>query len=177
MSTRRTISWLAVVIIASIAGIWIATRQFGGVGVSNLRTGTAPGERVPNILFSTIDGEELATNDLRGKVVVVNAFASWCGPCRVETPELVKFYQDNQDKVVLIGLNVGEGEAAVLGYQQDFGVPYPLVLDPGGKIAEQFRPRGLPTTWFIDTRGIVQSIHLGPLTTEQIAQMIAEIHE
>ncbi len=173
MGTRRYISWLAVVIIVGIAGIWIAARR-SEAGISNLRTGTAIGDVVPNIPFSTIDGEEFATNNLRGKVVVVNFFASWCGPCRIETPELVKFYQANQDKVVLIGLNLGENEAAVLGYKQDFDVPYPLVLDPGGKIAEQFRPRGLPTTWFIDPQGIVQSIHFGPLTAELITQITAE---
>ena len=77
---------------------------------------------------------------------------------------------------MLIGLNIGENEAAVLGYQQDFFIPYPLVLDLSGKIAEQFRPRGLPTTWFIDPQGIVQSIHLGPLTAELMAQITAEIH-
>jgi thiol-disulfide isomerase/thioredoxin len=174
MNNLRYPLGLAVVVIAVIAGIWIAARQ-PGAGLSNLRNGTAIGEVVPNIPFSTIDGDELATNDLRGKVVVVNAFATWCGPCRVETPELVKFYQANQDKVVLIGLNVGENEESVLGYQQDFGVPYPLVLDPGGKIAEQFRPRGLPTTWFIDPQGIVQAIHAGPLTAELMAQITAEI--
>lgn len=175
MGTRRYIFWLSVMIIVGIAGIWIAARR-SGAGLSTLRTGTALGDVVPNITFSTIGGEEFATNDLRGKVVVVNAFASWCGPCRVETPELVKYYQDNQDKVVLIGLNIGENEAAVLGYQQDFFIPYPLVLDPGGKIAEQFRPRGLPTTWFIDPQGVVQSIHLGPLTAELMAQITAETH-
>jgi thiol-disulfide isomerase/thioredoxin len=174
MSTRRHFLWLAVAMIAGVAGIWSVTRQ-NDTDTSDLRTGTAIGEVVPNIPFSTIDGDELATKDLRGKVVVVNAFASWCGPCRVETPELVKFYQANQDEVVLIGLNVGENEAAVLGYQQDFFIPYPLVLDPGGKIAEQFRPRGLPTTWFIDPQGIIQSIHLGPLTAELMAQITAEI--
>lgn len=175
MGTRRYIFWLSVVIIVGIAGIWIAARR-SGAGISTLRTGTAIGDVVPNIPFSTIDGEEFATNDLLGKVVVVNAFASWCGPCRVETPELVRYYQSNQDRVVLIGLNVGENEAAVSSYQQDFSVSYPLVLDQSGKLAEQFRPRGLPTTWFIDPQGIVQTIHVGPLTAELMEQITGEIN-
>jgi thiol-disulfide isomerase/thioredoxin len=141
-----------------------------------LRTGTAIDEAIPNIHLVTFDGRELMTGELHGKVVVINAFASWCGPCRAETPDLVNFYQTNQDKVVLIGLNIGENESAVSNYQQDFGVPYPLVLDPDSEIAELFRPRGLPTTWFIDPQGIVQRIHAGPLTAELMAQITAEIY-
>lgn len=177
MNTRRYSFWIAVVVIAGIAGIWGIASQAAQSAAepSRLRSGTAIGEAVPDILFSTFDGDELTTQDLHGKVVVINAFASWCGPCRIETPELVKFFQANQDKVVLIGLNVGENEAAVLGYQLDFSVPYPLVLDPGGEIAAHFRPRGLPTTWFIDSQGIVQTIHLGPLTAEKMAQITAEM--
>jgi thiol-disulfide isomerase/thioredoxin len=174
MSLRRNFLWLAVAILAGIVGIWFATRSSKD-SISHLRVGTSIGEVVPNIPFSTIDGKKFMLNDLRGKVVVINAFASWCGPCRIETPELVKFYQSNQDQIVLIGLNVGENEAAVLDYQQDFFIPYPLVLDPDGEIAAHFRPRGLPTTWFIDPQGIVQSIHLGPLTAERMAQITAEI--
>lgn len=117
----------------------------------------------------------MTKNDLRGKVVVVNAFASWCGPCRAETPDLVRFYQENRDKVVLVGLNIGESESAILSYQQDFGVPHPLVFDPGGSIAGLFRLRGLPTTWFVDPQGIVHTIHAGPLAFERMEQITAEI--
>lgn len=175
MSTRRHFLWLAVAMIAGVAGIWFFTRQ-NDTDTSGLRTGTAIDEAIPNIHLVTFDGRELMTGELHGKVVVINAFASWCGPCRVETPDLVKFYQDNQDKVMLIGLNIGENETAVSNYQQDFGVPYPLVLDPNGKIAEHFRPQGLPTTWFIDPQGIVQTIHVGPLTAELMGQITAEIY-
>lgn len=157
-----------------VVGIWVFTRQNEPIAPGP-RTGTAIGEVIPNIHLSTFDGDDLATNDLHGKVVVINAFASWCGPCRAETPELVKFFQANLDKVVLIGLNVGENESAVSNYQQEFGVSYPLVLDLDGKIAELFKPRGLPTTWFIDPQGIVQTIHTGPLTAELIEQITAEI--
>lgn len=165
------------VVIAGIAGIWGIASQSAQTAAepSSLRSGTAIGEAVPDILFSTFDGDELTPKDLHGKVVVINAFASWCGPCRIETPELVKFFQANQDIVVLIGLNVGENEAAVMGYQQDVSVPYPLVLDPDGEIAAHFHPRGLPTSWFIDPQGIVHTIHLGPLTAERMALITAEI--
>lgn len=173
MGSRKYFLGFAVALIA-IAGIWFAQSQ-SDAGASILRNGTAIGEVLPNLQLATIDGHELATDDLRGKVVVINAFASWCGPCRVETPELVKFYNANRDKVVLIGLNIGENEAAVLGYQQEFFVSYPLVLDPGGKIAEQFRPRGLPTTWIIDPKGIVQTIHVGPLTAELMAEITGQV--
>lgn len=174
MSNRRYPLWIVVVVIAGMAGIWAIASQ-SATDIDNLRTGSAIGETIPEIHFSTFGGDELITNDLRGKIVVINAFASWCGPCRVETPELVKFFLANQDKVVLIGLNVGENEAAVSGYQQDFSVPYPLVLDPSGEITETFRSRGLPTTWFIDPQGVVHSIHVGPLTAELMAQITAEI--
>jgi thiol-disulfide isomerase/thioredoxin len=175
MSTRRHFFWLAMAMIAGVAGIWLVTRQ-NDTDTSNVRIGTAIGEAIPDIRLAIFDGRELMTSDLHGKVVLINAFASWCGPCRAETPDLIEFYQANQDKVVLIGLNIGENEAAVFSYQQDFGVPYPLVLDLDGTIAEHFRPQGLPTTWFIDPQGIVQTIHVGPLTAELMEQITTEIY-
>lgn len=174
MSAQRYFYWFVMATIVGIAGVWFFTRQ-NDVETTGIRTGTAIGESVPNIHLPTFEGGDLTTDDLHGKIVIINAFASWCGPCRVETPDLVKFYLANQDRVVLIGLNVGENESAVSNYQQDFGVPYPLVLDPDGKIAEIFRPRGLPTSWFIDPLGVVQTIHAGPLTAELMAQITSEI--
>ncbi len=108
-------------------------------------------------------------------MVLVNAFASWCGPCRAETPELVWIQDKYADELAVIGLNVEEDSAAVEAYRDDFLINYPLVLDPGGAAAEHYRPRGLPTSWFIDGKGIVRYVHSGPMNAEMIAKILADI--
>ncbi len=143
--------------------------------LSTLPLGTDVGERAPGFVGSTVDGQTVRLADLRGKVVVLNAFASWCGPCLVETPHLVEVAEANPDESVFIGLNQQEQPDAVLGYRDDFGVHYALVLDPDRVIQQNYAPRGLPTTWFIGPDGIVRYVHTGPMTRDMLQKALDDI--
>jgi thiol-disulfide isomerase/thioredoxin len=143
--------------------------------LSDLRVGTAVGERAPDFSGTTLDGKTIQLADLRGKTVLVNAFASWCGPCLVETPHLVEVAIESGEDVVVIGLNQRESPGAVESYQRDFQVPYPLVLNQDGRLTEIYRPIGLPTSWFIDPDGVIRYVHSGPMTTEMIKDAIGDV--
>ena len=142
---------------------------------SDLPVGTAVGELAPDFTGTTLDGGTITLSDQRGKVVLVNDFASWCGPCLAETPHLVEVYNARADEVAFIGLNLQENQDAVAAYRDDFLVSYPLVLDPDGQLTEIYRPIGLPTSWFIDPAGIVRYVHAGPMTSEMIHRVLDEV--
>ena len=146
-------------------------------GFDTLPVGTGIGELAPDFSGMTVDGESLQLSELRGKVVLLNDFASWCGPCLAETPHLVEVFNANKGEVAIIGLNLQESESAVLSYRDDFLVTYPLVMDPDGALTGIYRPVGLPTSWFIDPNGVVRYVHIGPMTVEIIQKAIDIVAE
>lgn len=141
-----------------------------------LEIGTAVGELAPDFTGTTIEGQDLALSDLRGKVVLVNIFASWCGPCRVEAPHLVEVYNSlDQDKFEFIGLNLQERPAEVEFFRDEFFIDFPLVLNEGGDLTNIYTPIGLPTTWFIDQQGVVRFVFSGPMTGEVLETILADV--
>jgi thiol-disulfide isomerase/thioredoxin len=144
--------------------------------LAGLTIGTAVGELAPNFTGTTIDGQEITLSDQQGKLVAVNVFASWCGPCRVEAPHLVEVYNNiDRDKVEFIGLNLQERPAEVEFFRDEFFIDFPLVLNEGGDLTEIYRPIGLPTTWFIDQEGMVRFVFSGPMTKEALESILADV--
>jgi peroxiredoxin len=139
--------------------------------------GIMAGEMAPDFTGTTLDGETIRLSDFRGKIVLVNDFASWCGPCLIETPHLVDIYNAEGGEVVIIGLNLEETEAHVAGYKDEFDVTYPLMLNEDGALTEIYRPIGLPTSWFIDPDGVIRYVHAGPMTMPMLEEAIAAIRE
>lgn len=138
--------------------------------------GIAVGDLAPEFSGTTIDGQTVSLSDLDGKLVVVNVFASWCGPCRAETPHLVEIYDElDRDEVEFVGLNLQETPGAVQTFKEEFSIEYPLLLNEGGEITNVYSPIGLPTTWFIDREGIVRFTFSGPLTKESLQVILDDV--
>jgi peroxiredoxin len=146
----------------------VSTHDGSESSAANFRVGTAVGNQAPDFTGTTIDGETVQLSELKGKTVLVNVFASWCAPCIIETPHLVEAFNASNEDIVFIGVNLQESEAAVAGYQDEFNVTYPLVLDPKSEILNIYKPIGLPTSWFIDPDGIVRYVHAGAMTLDLI---------
>lgn len=140
----------------------------------DLPIGISEGELAPEFSGTTLEGEVVQLSDLRGKTVLVNIFASWCGPCRAEAPHLVEVDNMLDEDVVIVGLNLQEKVPEVEGFKQDFGIDFPLVLNEDGSLTEIYKPIGLPTSWFIDPDGVVRYVHAGPMTSEIILAAIEE---
>jgi peroxiredoxin len=170
---------LPVLLIGGIIAIFaILNTNLGSmhsVPVEKIPEGTSIGQRAPNFQGQTLDGEIVRLSDLKGEMVVLNEFASWCAPCLLETPYLVAASRSNPDGVVFVGLNVLENSSAISNYKDEFQVPYPLVLDPQGEITSVYKPVGIPTSWFIDAEGIIRYVHSGPMTGEMIQQILDSI--
>lgn len=144
--------------------------------LQNRDVGIAVGDLAPEFSGTTIDGKAVSLSDLDGKLVVVNVFASWCGPCRVETPHLVEIYNEiDKDEVEFVGLNLQETSEAVLSFKEEFSINYPLLLNEGGEITNIYRPIGLPTTWFIDQEGVIRFTFSGPLTKASLQVILDDV--
>ena len=120
------------------------------------------GKLVPDFELDTLDGQTVVLSQLSGTPVLLNFWATWCGPCRHEMPYLQQVYEDwPGDELVLLTINIGESPSQVAEFMQGQGLSFPVLLDSQGEIAEKYGIRGIPTTFFIDKDGIIQDIRIG----------------
>lgn len=111
--------------------------------------------------------------ELRGKPVLVNFWASWCGPCREEMPDIQAAYTAAGGALEVIGVNVREADIVARGFAYNLGVDFPLVLDYDGAVAQQYRIGGLPVSYFIDAEGVIRSVNIGYLSKESLLAKLA----
>jgi peroxiredoxin len=101
-------------------------------------------------------GRVVRLSDFRGQAVVLNWYASWCADCTKEIPAFQEALQAYGGRVVVIGLDYGEGAAKAVRIMDELGANYPVVLDAAGTVADHYRLRGIPATYFIDAQGILR---------------------
>jgi cytochrome c biogenesis protein CcmG/thiol:disulfide interchange protein DsbE len=133
----------------------------------------------PDFTLKTFDGQEVRLSSLRGKVVVLNFWASWCKPCEEEADELEQAWRVYRDKgVVFIGVDYVDTESAALDYIKRFNITYPNGPDTGTRISQAYRIQGVPETFFINRKGEIVHLKIAPLTwdelTARLDAMLAE---
>ena len=122
------------------------------------------------------EGRNVTLSEYRGQPVVLNFFASWCLPCRKEMPALEDAYQTYQDAgLVVIGVGTKDGRRPVMGFALSTGVTFPIVWDGLGKVYTDYRVMGMPTTYFVNRAGNIESAVIGGVTPEQLEQGIITI--
>lgn len=127
------------------------------------------GTQAPDFTVKLFNGEQLKLSELKGKAVLLNFWASWCGPCRNEAPALESSWIKYKDKaVVFLGVNVWDDKNNALKYLDSFGGGYLNGLDPKGEIAVEYGVAGVPETYFIDPSGKIVNKYTGQLTQETI---------
>jgi thiol-disulfide isomerase/thioredoxin len=134
----------------------------------------------PDVSGETVDGGLLALSDLRGKVVVLNVWGSWCAPCREEAPYLQGVYDDTRrDGVRFVGINTRDDVAAAQAFERSFGVTYPSLVDTDGRLLLQFRgslpPSSIPSTLVVDREGRIAARVLGPTTYSALKRLVDDV--
>jgi len=146
--------WGLLLGLLAILGLGLVRTQQGPVGV---------GATVPDFSLTTFDGETVDIRDLRGQVVVINFWASWCKPCEQEAAELEQAYQQYKDRgVVFLGVDYVDTDREAKAYLEKFGITYPNGPDLGTRISQAFRIRGVPETYIVGPDGRLAVIKIGP---------------
>lgn len=131
-------------------------------------------EVLPSLTLKQIDGQTANLTDFKGKPVVLNAWASWCGPCRREMPMLVEAARANPE-VHFVFLNISDGPVAVRAFENEIGLKIPnVLLDPEAKLSEPLRIQGLPVTLFYNAEGTLVNRHIGEISAAELEELLKE---
>jgi peroxiredoxin len=126
-------------------------------------SGYSSSMRPPDFRGQTSDGKMLSLTGLRGKLVVVNFWASWCQECRSEMPAFEGLHREfSVQGLAIVGINAREGTSTIREYAKELGLTFPLILDPSGKINSAYGVIGLPTTFLIGRDGRPVALAIGP---------------
>lgn len=134
------------------------------------------GEVAAPINVKTFNGSNWSLNSNKGKVVVVNFWASWCGPCNAEAPSLEAAYAPLHERgIEFIGIAVDDSEKDAKKFATHYGLTFPLALDATGGISDAYKVNGIPKTVIIGRDGRIKYIHMGVITPDVLAKELAKM--
>ena len=154
-------------------GLILALLGLLAIGLKKTRSGPLEKGMAPEFTLTSFNGETLTLSELRGQVVVINFWASWCPPCREEAPYLEQTWRNYKDRgVVLIGVDYLDTETEALAYIEEFEITYFNGPDLGTRISQAYNLQGVPETFYIGKNGEIRGIKIGPLVPPELDQKI-----
>ena len=165
--------WLAAILLIGGGWIWL-TRAPQGV-----QSGPPPapkeGFSAPDFTLQTLDGNTVHLRGLKGKVVLVNFWASTCHPCKAEMPAMERVYQQERaNGFVVLAITAEPSVSAVRSFVQSYRITFPVLLDKGAKVSREYRVYGTPTSFFVDRRGVIRWVVFGGPMSEALIRSKVE---
>jgi thiol-disulfide isomerase/thioredoxin len=179
LSLARAIFATALIGLGIIVLVWLLNRSgelsFRSISLTASGTGPAPreGEPAPDFVIEILGGSSVRLSDLRGQVVWINFWATWCPPCRKELPEIQRVASAYADAgLVVLLVDVGERASDVQAYAEKLGLSIDIGLDSRTEVAAQYRVTGLPMNFFIGKDGVMRAIRYGALDREEMEERV-----
>jgi len=138
-----------------------------------------PGEvnfQAPELALENLGGDPVTLAELRGQVVLVNNWATWCPPCRAEMPELEAYFHAHVDEgFLLVAINSGDTQEQVMAFVEEYDLTFPMWLDPTGLALREFKNNALPSSYVIDRSGTVKFVWTGAVSLEALETYVTPL--
>ena len=153
---------------------WAAAAPAGTPGTP--APAAVAGAPAPEFTLTDTAGQAISLASLKGQVVLINFWATWCAPCQFEMPAIQREFERRQDQgFTVLAVDAAEQEAEVSDFGGKFGLGFPLLLDPDAAVNDLYRVRGYPTTFFVDRTGMIAVEHVGVMTDAQLADYLTQL--
>lgn len=178
---RKTLLIQFVLILTGFAWVWFSRVDPGNINPATIRA-PQEGFLAPDFALKTISGSRVALEDLRGKVIILNFWASWCPPCRAEMPAFQQALEEYSDAdLAILGVNATSQDSLldVENFLQEYQLEFIIPLDVSGQVSRLYQIHSLPTTFILDKRGIIKKVVIGgpiplSLLRVEIQQLLQE---
>ncbi|MBM6618160.1 peroxiredoxin family protein [Bacillus suaedaesalsae] len=147
---------------------------------SNVEVGVQEGMKAPDFELQTLDGTKIKLSEMEGKKVILNFWATWCPPCKAEMPHMQEFYEGNEGKnleVLAVNLTTAEKNTDHIGeFISDYKLTFPIPLDITGEVGDTYQAFTIPTSYIIDSEGIIRQKIIGPMDKEMMNELINSVN-
>lgn len=189
VNTRGDRSTTFIILLAGLlVGVGLAALLLFGFGLGDRllggwRTGLEGGavqspaldQPAPDFVLETLAGGQVRLSDLRGQPVLINFWATWCGPCVLEMPLIEKFSRQYPEEFKVLAVNAGEGRAAIQPFVDELGLTFDILLDPENRLQSLYRLRGYPTSFIVDADGVIRVHQIGPFSEAQLEEYLHQV--
>ena len=179
-SNRKLIIGIAVLLSVSLAvagGRALVGRNEGEQGSDQgIQVAPVVGALAPDFTLANLEGENISLSDFNGQPVLINLWATWCGPCRIEMPTIQSRFEEYRDEgFIVLAVNFDEQRTDVQAFRDEFGLTFQMILDPGAEVQKLYRTRSYPSSFFVDRNGVIQVQHIGVMTEGNLDGNLAQI--
>jgi len=173
MQQTQRIIFYTLVLIAGAA--WVLISADPSAPAEN--SAAQAGFRAPAFTLPGMDGQTYSLAELRGYAVLINLWTTWCPPCRAEMPAIERIYQEYRDQgLIVLAVNATNQDdlAAILPFVEQYRITFPILLDERGSVSRSYQLQSLPSSFFIDRRGIIQDVVIGGPMSEALLRTRVE---
>ncbi len=143
------------------------------------KIGLQKGNLPPDFELRTPEGQIIRLSDLKGKKVILNFWATWCPPCRLEMPDMEKFYKKQKSKgIEILAVNLTKTEKKrtdVPDFIKAYGITFPVLLDEETEVAQMYQVSSIPTSYLIDSDGVIREKLVGPMNEDMMTELLSRI--